>query len=168
MQHTSTEDPTARVNQADVAEFREKLNRRVVADAAGDVNRALIAEFRATGGKVGGVFAGSPLLLLTTTGAKTGKPVTVPVLHTRDGDRYVIIASKAGAPVNPLWYENLLAHPRATVEIGNETFEVISTVAQSQERDRLFAHQAAQLPIYAEYQQKTSRRIPVVVLDRLP
>jgi len=154
-------------NAPHIAEFRANLNRLVVADGAGDVNRSLIVDFRATRGKVTGIFAGAPLLLLTTTGAKSGKPRTTPVLYTRDGDRYVILASKAGAPTNPNWYDNLRANPRVTVELGSETFEAVSSVAQGDEHDRLFANQAAQLPIYAEYQQHTTRRIPVVVLERV-
>jgi len=154
-------------NQADVAAFRASLNQQVVADDADAINEALIAEFRATGGKVSGMFAGTPLLLVTTTGAKSGKPRTVPVLYTRDAHRYVILASKAGAPMNPSWYHNLVAHPRAIVELRDETFEAMSAASQGEERDRLYARQAEQLPMYAEYQERTSRRIPVVVLERL-
>jgi len=154
-------------NEPRIAEFRANLNRRVVANDAGDVNQLIIDEFRATSGKVTGMFAGAPLLLLTTAGAKSREQRTAVVLHSRDGDRYVLIASKAGAPTNPSWYYNLLANPRAIVELGDETFEVVSSVAEGDERDRLYANQAAQLPIYAEYRQKTTRRIPVVVLKRL-
>ncbi len=152
---------------AAVEAYRADLNQRVVDGGADEANRAIIAEFRATGGKVGGVFTGTPLLLLTTTGAKSGEPRTTPVCYTRDGERYVVLASKAGAPTNPAWYHNLLAHPRATVELGGETFAVSSSVVNGEERDRLFAAQAALLPFFAEYQQKTSRRIPVVVLEPL-
>jgi deazaflavin-dependent oxidoreductase (nitroreductase family) len=130
-----------------------------------DFNESLIAEFRANGGRVTGPFAGSPLLLLTTVGARSGEARTTPLVHTRDGDSYVIIASKGGAPTNPSWYHNLLANPRATVEVGAERFDVIASVAQGAERDRLFANQASQMPNFAEYQRKTTRRIPVVVLE---
>lgn len=156
-----------RYNEAAVEAFRVDLNRRVVDGGADEANRAVIAEFRATGGNVGGIFAGTPLMLLTTTGAKSRAPRTTPVCYTRDGERYVLLASKAGAPTNPAWYHNLLAHPRATVELGGETFEAVSSIATGEERDRLFAAQAALLPFFAEYQQKTRRRIPVVVLERL-
>lgn len=167
MKSMSSDAQTADFNQPRVAEFRASLNQRVVDGAARDVNQSLIEEFRASGGKVGGVFAGAPLLLLTTTGAKSGKLRTTPLLHTRSGDRYVLLASKAGAPTNPAWYHNLLAHPRATVEIGGETFEAVSSVVEDEERDRLFADQAAALPMFAGYQQQTTRRIPVVLLQRL-
>ncbi len=167
MQTTSRESRDIDVNQPQVAEFRADLNRRVVAGRAEEIHRALIAEFRATGGKLAGMFAGAPLLLLTTTGAKSGEPRTAPVLFTRAGDRYVVLASKAGAPTNPGWYHNLLAQPRAVIELGDEPFEVVSSVAVGEERDRLFASHAEQLPIYAGYQQQTTRRIPVVILERL-
>lgn len=162
MTHESSENPPV-----GVAEFRESVNQLVVAGGAEEINHALIVEFRATAGNIGGMFAGAPVLLLTTTGAKSGEPRTTPLLHTRDGDRYVLLASKAGAPTNPAWYHNLLANPRATVELGNETFTAVSAVVEGEERDRLFANQAAQLPMFAGYQQQTSRRIPVVVLKRL-
>jgi deazaflavin-dependent oxidoreductase (nitroreductase family) len=131
-----------------------------------DFNQQVIAEFRANGGKVGGPFAGSPLLLLTTTGAKSGQLRTTPLVHTMDGDRIVIIASKGGAPTNPDWYRNLVANPTATVEMGTEKFQVRARVAEGEERQRLYDHQAALMPNFAEYQTKTTRQIPVVVLER--
>ena len=130
-------------------------------------NRDLVKEYRANGGTVTGPFAGRPLLLLTTTGARSGEPRTTPLVYTTDGERLVIIASKGGAPNNPAWYHNLTANPEATVELGTERFQVRAEVAQGEERDRLFEAQAAQMPNFAEYQQKTSRRIPVVTLQRL-
>ena len=130
-------------------------------------NRDLVKEYRANGGTVTGPFAGRPLLLLTTTGAKSGEQRTTPLVYTTDGDRFVIIASKGGAPSNPAWYHNLTANPEATVELGAERFQVRAEAAQGEERDRLFEAQAAQMPNFAEYQQKTSRRIPVVTLQRL-
>ncbi|MGI8552300.1 MAG: nitroreductase family deazaflavin-dependent oxidoreductase [Dehalococcoidia bacterium] len=163
----SSETQMVDFDEPRIAEFRANLNQLVVAGAAGKIHQSLIAEFRASGGKVSGMFTGAPLLLLTTTSAKSGAPSTIPVLHTWDGDRYVVIASKAGASTNPSWYRNLQANPRAIVEIGNGTFEAVSSIADGEERDRLYANQAAQFPIYAEYQQKTSRRIPVVILERL-
>jgi deazaflavin-dependent oxidoreductase (nitroreductase family) len=131
-----------------------------------DFNQTLIAEFRANGGKVGGQFANAPLLLLTTTGAKSGQLRTTPLAYTTDGNRVVIIASKGGAPTNPDWYYNLLANPTVTVEIGNERFKAQAVATSGQERERLFAKMAEQMPGFAEYQQKTSRQIPVVVLER--
>ncbi len=131
-----------------------------------DFNQQVIAEFRANEGKVGGPFAGSPMVLLTTTGAKSGKERTSPLVYTTDGDRIVIIASKAGAPTSPDWYYNLVANPTVTVEIGTERFQAHATVAEGAERDRLFNQQATQMPGFAEYQTKTTRVIPVVVLER--
>ncbi len=132
-----------------------------------DFNQRLIEEYRATGGKVGGQFAGRPLLLLTTTGAKSGQPRTQPLVYTVDGDRLVIIASKGGAPTNPAWYHNLLANPQATVELGAETFEVRATRIEGEERRRLYDAQAALMPTFADYEKKTSRDIPLFVLERI-
>jgi len=132
-----------------------------------DWNRAIIEEFRANGGKVGGSFAGAPLLLLTTTGAKTGRRLTTPVMYLPEGERMYVFASKAGAPTNPAWYHNLVAHPTVTVEVGTETFEVRATVITGEERDRIYGQQAQRYPGFAEYQTKTTRRIPVVALDRV-
>ncbi len=131
-----------------------------------DFNQQVIAEFRANEGKVGGPFAGSPMVLLTTTGAKSGKERVSPLVYTTDGDRIIIIASKAGAPTSPDWYYNLVANPTVTVEIGAERFQARATVAEGAERDRLFNQQATQMPGFAEYQKKTTRQIPVVILER--
>ena len=133
----------------------------------GDFNRQLIDEFRANGGKVGGMFAGAPMLLLTTTGAKTGQPRTSPLVYTPDGDRIVVIASKGGAPTNPDWYHNLRANPEVTLEVGTETFPARASVPEAEERQRLFDQMAAQMPGFAEYQRNTTRQIPVVLLERL-
>jgi deazaflavin-dependent oxidoreductase (nitroreductase family) len=130
-------------------------------------NRAIIDEFRANNGKVGGPFAGAPLLLLHTTGAKSGKQRTSPVMYLADGDRLLVFASKAGAPTHPDWYHNLVANPKATVDVGDETFEVNATVLTGEERDRLYAKQAALYPGFADYEQKTTRTIPVVALERV-
>src|SRR5690242_501341 len=132
-----------------------------------DFNQKVIAEFRANGGKVGPPFEGAPMLLLTTTGAKSGQQRTTPLVHTMDGDRLVVIASKAGAPNHPAWYHNLVANPTVTVEKGTERFQARARVAGDEERDRLYAAQARLMPNFAEYQQKTTRRIPVVVLERV-
>ncbi|MGD0943605.1 MAG: nitroreductase family deazaflavin-dependent oxidoreductase [Acidimicrobiales bacterium] len=130
-------------------------------------NQKIIEEFRSSGGEVGGQFAAAPLLLLTSTGAKTGQKRTTPVMYLADGDRLAVFASKAGAPTNPDWYRNLLAHPRASVEVGTETFEVEAEVASPAERDRLYAIQAERYPGFAEYQEKTTRVIPVILLRRV-
>ena len=132
-----------------------------------DFNRKMIDEFRQNGGKVTGMFEHAPLLLISTTGAKSGKQRTNPVVYSRDGDRLVIIASKGGAPNSPDWYHNLVANPKVTIELPDETFEARATVAQGEERDRLFAAQAAVMPAFSEYQQKTQRQIPVVILERI-
>ncbi len=134
---------------------------------ANDWNRGIIDEFRANGGQVGGQFAGAPLLLLTTTGAKSGQPRTNPMMYLADGDRLVVFASKAGAPTNPDWYHNLVANPTATVEVGTDRYEVDATVTTGEERDRLFARQAGLYPGFAEYEEKTTRTIPVVALTRV-
>ena len=127
-------------------------------------NQGIIDEFRANGGKVGGPFEGAPMLLLTSTGAKSGQPRTSPVVHTRDGDNYVIIASKAGAPTNPDWYHNLLANPRATIEVGADIIEVQAAPAEGPERQRLWDQHVALMPNFADYEKQTDRVIPVIVL----
>jgi deazaflavin-dependent oxidoreductase (nitroreductase family) len=128
----------------------------------------LVAQFRANGGRLtSGPFAGRTLLLLTTTGAKTGRPLTKPLGFTRDEDRYVVIASKGGSDTNPAWFHNLRQNSRVTIEVGAEKFEAHATITQGKERERLYAQQAAQIPVFARYQEMTSRLIPVVVFDRL-
>ena len=132
-----------------------------------DRNRAIIEEFRANAGKVGGTFAGRTLLLLHTVGAKSGLERVNPVAYVRVGERLVIIASKGSAPSDPGWYHNILAHPRVTVEVGNERFEVQASVEAEPERSRLYAKMAEMMPAFAEYQQRTKRVIPVITLARL-
>ena len=130
-------------------------------------NTQIIDEFRTKGG-VGIPNFGDRLLLLTTCGAKSGLPHTNPVAYTRDGDRYVVIASKGGAPTNPAWYYNLVANPAADIEVGAEKFHVRATpIPSGPERDRLYAAQAAIMPGFAEYEHKTTRIIPVVVFERI-
>lgn len=131
-----------------------------------DFNSSIIEEFRASGGRVGGPFDGAPLLLLHTTGARTGAARVNPVMYLADGDRLYVFASKGGAPDNPDWYHNLLAHPRATVEVGEERYEVDATMLTGAERGEIYQRQASAYPGFAEYQAKTSRIIPVVALDR--
>jgi len=111
-------------------------------------------------------FEGAPLLLLTTTGAKSGQRRTTPVMYLPDGNRLIIFASKAGAPTNPDWYHNLVAHPQAAVEVGTETFDITAVVATGEERDRLFARQAELYPGFANYQARITRQIPVIALER--
>jgi deazaflavin-dependent oxidoreductase (nitroreductase family) len=129
-------------------------------------NENLVAEFRDNGGKVGGMFAGAPLLLLTTRGAKSGAPRVAPLAYTKDGDRFVIIASKGGAPTNPDWYHNVRTNPDVTVEIGTESFPARASVQEGAERQRLFDQMAAQMPNFGEYQKNTTRQLPVIVLER--
>jgi deazaflavin-dependent oxidoreductase (nitroreductase family) len=131
-----------------------------------DWNAKIIAEFRSNGGKVGGQFEGAPLLLLTTTGAKSGLARTNPMMYLPDGDRLVVFATKAGAPTNPDWYHNLAANPSATVEVGPESFDVDAHVTTGAERDELYARQAELYPGFAEYETRTDRVIPVVALTR--
>jgi deazaflavin-dependent oxidoreductase (nitroreductase family) len=130
-----------------------------------DFNRKVIDEFRANEGKVGGPFEGAPVLLLTSTGAKSGERRTTPVVYQPDGDRMVIFASKAGAPENPAWFHNLRANPTASVEVGNDTVEVEAVVTDGEERERLFSKQKELMPQFADYEQKTTRQIPVVALQ---
>ncbi len=130
-------------------------------------NEQVITEFRANQGKVGGRYANSPLLLLTTKGAKSGRALTRPLAYSKDGERLVVIASFGGGPKNPPWFHNLVANPEVTVEVGSERFQAKATVAAGEERQRLYNQQAAQLPAFAEYAKKTTRQIPVIVLTRM-
>lgn len=132
-----------------------------------DFNTQVIEEFRANGGKVGGMFEGAPMLLLTTTGAKSGQPRVAPLVYTTDGDRIVVIASKGGAPTNPDWYHNIVANPDVTVEVGTEKFPARAEIAAEPERTRLFDAQAEIMPGFREYQNNTSRVIPVVTISRV-
>lgn len=128
-------------------------------------NRQTIKEFRANGGKVGGMWEGRPLLLLTTTGAMSGQRRTSPMMYLRDGNRLLVFASKGGAPTNPDWYHNLLAHPEVTVEVGTDTYEATATALSGEERDRLYARQAQLYPQFADYQARATRKIPVIALE---
>ena len=135
---------------------------------AGGWNDSIIAQFRANGGQMtSGPFTGRTLLLLTTKGAKTGAERTSPVVYSRDGDRFVIIASKGGAPTHPAWYHNLRAHPEVTLEVGREKFRARASVATDAERRRLYDKHAERMPTFWDYEKKTTRKIPVVVLDRI-
>jgi deazaflavin-dependent oxidoreductase (nitroreductase family) len=129
-----------------------------------DFNQQVISEFRENEGKVGGMFEGRPLLLLHHVGARSGAARIAPLVYLSDGEDYVIFASKGGAPENPAWFHNLKAHPQTTIEVGAETLSVNASEATGQERDRLWAALVATQPQFAEYESKTTRRIPVVVL----
>jgi deazaflavin-dependent oxidoreductase (nitroreductase family) len=131
-----------------------------------DFNTQIIDEFRANDGRVGGMFKGASLLLLHTVGAKSGQERVNPLAYQADGDRYVIFASFAGSPTNPAWYHNLMAHPDVTVEVGSERFAVHARVAEGDERERLWTRQKERVPTFAEYETKTSRAIPVIILER--
>jgi deazaflavin-dependent oxidoreductase (nitroreductase family) len=133
-------------------------------------NDSIITEFRANNGVVGGPFAGAHLLLLTTTGAKTGEPRVSPVMPSERDGRLYVIASKAGAPTHPAWFHNLVAHPQVFVELaidgGVETFDATAAVLGREDRDRIYASIAETNPGFAEYEKKTDRVIPVVELIR--
>jgi deazaflavin-dependent oxidoreductase (nitroreductase family) len=131
-----------------------------------DWNAKIIAEFRENGGAVGGQFEGAPLLLLTSTGAKSGKSRVNPMMYLAEGDQMYVFASKAGAPTNPDWYYNLRAHPDASIEVGSDTIPVMARVVEGAERDRVYAEQAKRYPGFAEYEAATDRVIPVVALDK--
>ena len=134
--------------------------------AENDWNKKIIEELRANGGKVGGNFAGRTLLLLHTTGAKSGQERVNPLAYTTDGDQFVIIASKGGAPTHPDWYYNVVANPHVTVEVGTETFQVEATITEEPERTRLYDKMVQVMPGFADYKIKTKRQIPVIVLTR--
>ncbi len=126
-----------------------------------------VRRYRETGGEVGHLWKeGSTVLLLTTTGRKSGEPRTTPLIYTKDGDRYVIVASKGGAPDDPGWYKNLSRDPDVELQVLDEVFPARATTAEGEERERLWAKMNGVWPHYAEYAEKTDRRIPVVVLER--
>ncbi len=129
-----------------------------------DFNAKIIQEFHANEGRVSGMFEGMPLLLLHHTGAKSGKSRVNPLAYQGDGGRYVIFASKAGAPTNPDWYHNLKAHPNVKIEVGSDTIDALASEATGEERERLFRTQAERIPQFADYEQKAGRTIPVMIL----
>jgi F420H(2)-dependent quinone reductase len=122
--------------------------------------------YRRSGGKIGGTMRGAPVLILTTTGRKSGRPWTNPVIYQPDGDRFVIIASNAGAPKHPGWWLNLRGHPEATIQVGPESIPVTARAVAGEERDRLWSLMTKAYPGYDGYQKKTTRKIPVVLLER--
>jgi len=132
-----------------------------------DFNKQIIEEFRANGGKVGGYFANSTLLLLHTTGARSGKERVNPVVTFEDGDRLVIVASKGGAPSHPDWYYNILANPVVGVEYGDEEFQARATITEEPERTELYERMEGELASFSEYKRKAGRVIPVITLSRL-
>jgi deazaflavin-dependent oxidoreductase (nitroreductase family) len=131
-----------------------------------DRNRKLMESFRASRDKGELPLDGRPLVILTTTGARSGKLHATPLRVFFDGDRIFVIASKGGAPSNPDWFRNLLAHPEVTVEVGKETFKAQAVITAGEERDRLWAYATATEPAFAEYQAKATRQIPVIILER--
>lgn len=131
-----------------------------------DFNTPIIEEFRANAGKVGGNFEGASILLLHTTGAKSGKERVNPMMYRDVGDELAVFASKAGAPTNPDWYHNLLAHPETTAEIGTDTVSVVAREAKGDERTKIWEAQKKDYPGFAEYEAGTTRQIPVVILER--
>jgi deazaflavin-dependent oxidoreductase (nitroreductase family) len=133
-----------------------------------EVNPPIIAEFRANHGKVGGPFEGSPILLLHTVGARSGRERINPLTYLPDGDRFVVFATNRGAPRHPDWFHNVTACPSVQVEVGDETFAATASVAEEPERTELFARQVAALPRFGGYLEKTSRTIPVVIFTRAP
>lgn len=130
-----------------------------------DFNTAIIEEFRANGGKVGGPFEGAPMLILHTIGAKSGQERVSPLVYLPHGDDYVIFASKAGADTNPDWYHNLKANPEISIEVGEKKVDVVATEVTGADRDALFAEQVEHMPGFADYEAKTSRVIPVISLS---
>ena len=134
--------------------------------AMDDFNRQIMAEFHANGGKVGGRLEGMDILILTTTGARTGQTRWNPLAYSRDGDRFVIVASKGGAPSSPDWFHNLVANPSAVIEVDTEVIAVQATIASGAEHERLYAQHAEKMPQFLEYAKKAARTIPVVVLTR--
>lgn len=133
-----------------------------------DFNRNLIKDLRAHRGKAtSGPFQGRDVLILTTRGAKSGETRESPLAYTRDGENLVVVASKGGAPTHPSWYHNLVTHPEVTVEVEGERFRARAHVPQGAEYERLYTQHADVLPTFHEYRKKTSRQIPVVVLERV-
>jgi deazaflavin-dependent oxidoreductase (nitroreductase family) len=134
----------------------------------GELNAKLVEEYRANGGKLGGMFAGSDLLLLHHTGARSGAERVSPLAYQMVGESYAVFASRAGSAANPDWFHNVVAYPRTTIEIGTETVAVLARVAEPAERDVIWDRQKKRVPQFAEYERKAApRKIPVIVLDRV-
>jgi deazaflavin-dependent oxidoreductase (nitroreductase family) len=133
----------------------------------GDFNRNLIEDIRAHGKPTSGPFVGRDVLILTTTGARSKEERTTPLVYSREGDHYVIVASKGGAPTHPHWYHNLRQHPNVTVEIGHEKFKARARIEDGEHYERLYQQHASKNPTFHEYRTKTTRKIPVVILERV-
>jgi len=160
---------TQDMNNRDVTDssLYDLNNREVFRKQMEQVNRPIIEEFRTNGGKVGGPFASRTLLLLETIGAKSHQVRINPLAYMKEGDAFVVMATKGGAPTNPDWYHNLIAHPEVWLEVGAERFKARATVPEREERDRLFAKIAQREPGVIEYQKSTTRILPVVILKRI-
>jgi deazaflavin-dependent oxidoreductase (nitroreductase family) len=130
-------------------------------------NRQMIKDFRESREATGVPMDGRPLVLITTTGAKSGKPYTAPLMYVPDGDRILIIASSMGAAKHPDWYHNLAAHPDVTVEVGAKTYQARATILEGSERERIWAMIVQQYPFFTEHQSKTTRQIPIIALEQL-
>ncbi len=166
-EYDSTEQENA-FNQTQIEQSTSFAGKRFSLEEWNIINQEQIDQFRANQGMiVEGLFKGAPMLLLTTRGARSGKAYVTPLTYTRDGDRYVVLASKLGVPEHPAWYHNLVANPIVTVEVGPERFQAKASVVEGSERSRLFDAHATIMPNYAEYQRNTTRVIPVIVLDRI-
>ncbi|MBA3287903.1 MAG: nitroreductase family deazaflavin-dependent oxidoreductase [Acidimicrobiia bacterium] len=156
--------PSPAATLADLTPFRSTPRSVTVSDV-NDWNTQIIEQFRANGGRVGGQFEGAPLLLLHTTGARSGQERVNPVMYQDLGGPLAVFASKAGAPTNPDWYHNLVANPAVTAEIGTETSRFRARIATSDERDRIWTQQKQDYPGFSDYEANTDRQIPVVILD---
>jgi deazaflavin-dependent oxidoreductase (nitroreductase family) len=132
-----------------------------------DFNRGLINDLRTNGKPTSGPFLGREVLILTTKGARSGDVRETPLVYTRDGDHYVIVASKGGAPTHPSWYHNLVKHPEVTIELGKEKFRAQAHIADGEEYERLYTQHADINPGFHDYRKKTTRKIPVIVLERI-
>jgi deazaflavin-dependent oxidoreductase (nitroreductase family) len=135
--------------------------------AENDWNSSIIKEFHDNGGKVGGPFEGRTLLLLHSKGARSGQTRINPLAYMVEGDRFIVFASKAGAPTNPDWYYNLIANPEVTIEVGAETLPARATILEGEERDRMWARVVELMPGFGDYEKKTDRTIPAIALERI-
>jgi deazaflavin-dependent oxidoreductase (nitroreductase family) len=166
-EQNSTEQATP-LNQTQLDQFTSFAGRRFSLEEWNALNQEQIDQFHTNHGAIAeGLFKGAPVLLLTTTGARSSKTHITPLTYTRDGDRYVVLASKLGAPEHLAWYHNLVANPVVTVEVGPERFQARASVVEGSERNRLFDAHVTIMPNFAEYQRRTTRVIPVIILDRI-
>ena len=153
------------MSDTDKIEYNRQVVEKFQANGTVGYNHQVIEKFRANGGKVEGW---ASLILLTTIGATSGQERISPLMSIPYGTHYLAVASKGGAPNNPLWYNNVLAHPDVTVEVGNEKFAATARLLRGDEREPAFAQAVSVFPNYAEYQKKTEREIPVFLLERRP